>query len=522
MNKYNSFLIGWASALFLTLFIGCSKEEQFDSDKTSDHQTPLSISVSNDLMSKSGGVISTNTLSSGSSIGLFLTKTSDGSPYFINHTNIQSTASGSGSSQIWSPSKPTWLNSTPATVYAYYPYSESVTNVESIPVDVTKNIDYLWAQPVTDVLNSQPDVELQMKHAMSVIRFSLFKGEYTGAGIVSSLTVQGDCIAPTAKLNAKTGALTVANPGNEVSFANIGSLNALSSTAQTIEQLVVPTGSSGKITVFITLDGKIYRAATYVDFTLEQSKSYSFELVCSEKNISITNVTVEPIVDTNQGDYVSKVTFSWDDAKATDGVYALTADGLPVPYENATASSYTGVVFSVKGKLYQVSKTYFNSPMQNSYSDNTYLPNYTTVDGFNSSGYLTTSGGTPTLNINYSQWSAALSTIGAGQSFTDYFFRSGDPICGSLNDFRYSSATNLGYTDWFIPALGELAYMCLKEDEINALLNKCGFTTLSNVHWSSTEYGTDTMWSINFSNKYVTRSQKSNRLYVRCIRYFSY
>ena len=74
---------------------------------------------------------------------------------------------------------------------------------------------------------------------------------------------------------------------------------------------------------------------------------------------------------------------------------------------------------------------------------------------------------------------------------------------------RNNSSVNQGFTDWFVPSAGQLAYMYLNMTAINTLLNKCGGTTLpKSVHWSSSEYYTDTPWYVFFSSGIVGSGYK--------------
>lgn len=70
-----------------------------------------------------------------------------------------------------------------------------------------------------------------------------------------------------------------------------------------------------------------------------------------------------------------------------------------------------------------------------------------------------------------------------------------------------------GYSDWYLPS----------KDELNKLyLNKATIGGFSNVsYWSSSQVGTTTAWSINFSTGTASStSTKSTALYVRAIRKF--
>ena len=85
-------------------------------------------------------------------------------------------------------------------------------------------------------------------------------------------------------------------------------------------------------------------------------------------------------------------------------------------------------------------------------------------------------------------------------------------------DFR-SGSNNEGYTDWFVPSCGEIAYMFLKKTELNTLLGKVsGSTFSSSYYWSSSEYSSDRAWGVDFSSGLVDDGGKVYYNYVRLVR----
>ena len=130
---------------------GCSNEEKLSLDGTAEARTPLSISVSNFLETKVGGVVSGSQFGDGASLGLFLTKTANDAAYDTDYSNIQYTSSTSGGNQVWTASSPILLTGTKANVYAYYPYNANYNDITAIPIDVTENKDVMWATPKINI-----------------------------------------------------------------------------------------------------------------------------------------------------------------------------------------------------------------------------------------------------------------------------------------------------------------------------------------------------------------------------------
>ncbi|MDY4529006.1 MAG: fimbrillin family protein, partial [Parabacteroides sp.] len=289
MKNLNQCILGVALSFFA--LTGCSNEEQLTLDGTSDAKTPLNISVPIAGLTKVGGVVSGSQFGDGASLGLFLTKEDGSSPYDTNYSNIEYVSSNSG--QTWTATPPILLTGTKAKVYAYYPYNSNYNDITSIPIDVTENQDVMWATTSSLVYNANPTATLQMNHALSVIRFSLSKGDYSGDGNITSIKIKGAGMAKTGSLNAKTGAVTPTDAGTEI---DLGATATLSSTPTNVEQLVIPTGS-GSIQVTIQMDDKTFEATSSAPITPEQSKAYKFGLAFSDSKLTMSTVTIVPITE---------------------------------------------------------------------------------------------------------------------------------------------------------------------------------------------------------------------------------
>ncbi|MDY4527528.1 MAG: hypothetical protein SPE11_06400, partial [Parabacteroides sp.] len=93
---------------------------------------------------------------------------------------------------------------------------------------------------------------------------------------------------------------------------------------------------------------------------------------------------------------------------------------------------------------------------------------------------------------------------------------------GATTTFRNDDSVNQGYTDWFIPAEGQLAYIYLNMTAINTLLAKCsnpaGATLMQNFYWSSSEHSASQGRTVGFYEGYVTYTNKKTKRYVRFLR----
>lgn len=449
------------------------------------------------------------TFPDGSSLGLFLTKEDGSSAYDTDYSNIEYVSSNSG--QTWTATTPILLTGTKANVYAYYPYNDNdaYKNITAIPIDVSENKDVMWATHAENVYNASPSATLPMNHALSVIRLSLSNGDYSGAGSIESIKIQGDCMAKTGTLNAKTGDLTATDGGTEIDFGitaeNPVTLTAL---AQTLEQLVIPTTNGSPIKVTIQMDGKTFDATSTASFTPEKSKAYKFGLTFTDSKLSMSEVSIGVITEVLGEDMTPIVNngLTWAQAKCIDGVYAIKSGGSPVAYADASDDSYTGVGFVMNGKAYQVSNTvlsnqYFNNYWwQNGYSDIGSLTNYQTAVGVYLYGHFDTfNHNGEGLSEDYKTWTTGSLSDFDGKGNTEKIIdiiggTTANTIAKVTVDFR-SGSSNQGFTDWFIPSMGELAYMYLNHIAINELLTKCDGqkdpTGDYGTFWSSTEYDSE-------------------------------
>lgn len=84
--------------------------------------------------------------------------------------------------------------------------------------------------------------------------------------------------------------------------------------------------------------------------------------------------------------------------------------------------------------------------------------------------------------------------------------------------FRNNASINEGYTDWFVPALGQLAFMCLMQDDLNRLMTLVGGAALTGILWSSTEMNYISAWRIDFKYRSLWNNSKNTKFILRMIK----
>ena len=401
----------------------------------------------------------------------------------------------------------------------------------------------MWATPYASAFNASPTATLRMNHALSVIRFSLSKGDYTGTGNITSITIKGDCMAKTGTLNAKDGTVTPTDGGTEI---DMNATATLTNETQTVEQLVIPTSTSGNISVTIQLNGNTFEATSSAPITLEKSKAYNFGLTFNDSKLTMSTVSIGTIDEVDKGNMTPVIryvptTITWAEAKAADGVYGI-YDGKPALYSEASVTTETlsGVAIVMYGRALQISNSQPSLQTWGSTSNISGIPDVTKTGGgvTSSQGFLPQadgSYGTSTesqkIKEGYENWLSYSSTAladTAGWSNTEALITAHSGLTPSRSyigaataDFR-NGANNQGYSDWFVPSCGQLAYIHLNQDKINTLLPKCGGKPLpTSGYWSSSESSSGYAWEMSFSNGQLNTFHKSNSNYVRFCRYIT-
>lgn len=247
-------------------------------------------------------LVEENRLPDGSEVGITVLET-DYTDYddISAFKNVKFTASTQGSSQVWSGQSEIILSTTKGTLFAYYPYSGSVTDITAVPVQATSThqTDYMYAAPVTDLNNKNATADVTMQHALAAVRLSITRGSFSGTGKVTSVGVKGDAIATSASLNTITGALAdFGGKGTEISPAF--EAFTLSGTQVVKDFIVIPTGEEKSLTIRMEIDGYTLEAQTpAIDFA--EGVISNISVAVNSQNIGILGVSVTPWTDIDKG-----------------------------------------------------------------------------------------------------------------------------------------------------------------------------------------------------------------------------
>ena len=269
-------------------FTACTSEQEGQLNELVSSKNKLKLNVNTSAITDSRALIEETYLPDDSEIGVTLLA-SDGNKYDgKTYSNIKFTADGT-TSQTWTGSSDILLSATSGNVYAYYPYSSSVTDITTVPVETGTQTDYMYATEVTDVYDADSEVDITMNHALSAIRFALKKGTYTGTGTVTSVSVTSTAAATGATMNAKTGALSsFSGSGSEISVTKGISLTT---SEQNADVIVVPTGTNAALTLKVVIDGKTYSVKTDA-LTLSKGNIYKYTVTVNSTSLELSGVTV--------------------------------------------------------------------------------------------------------------------------------------------------------------------------------------------------------------------------------------
>lgn len=174
--------------------------------------------------------------------------------------------------------------------YAYYPYTEAATAAPlSIPFDLKKQDDIMWATPVLNLSKTQGDtpVNLSFNHILSAITLKFKKADDIKEDmILQSISMEN--YPSTIQLNVQTGKLSAATSTTPYTLIDNQS-EAMTPNEVTIvtNHLLYPIENP----VFIVrMSGKDYRIESKKPFEGGKKQTYSFTI--QAQNISISgNIT---------------------------------------------------------------------------------------------------------------------------------------------------------------------------------------------------------------------------------------
>ena len=258
-----------------------------------DDRAPLKLKVTSIQTPTKGTILSTVMLDD-SCLGVAVMEsgktTYDGGSYL----NVPYRASSSDGIQVWNPVQdPILLSNTTGYGYAYYPYSEEINTLESIPVHATSDhqIDYLISNKIYGLQKNNPNANVTMYHAISAVRLAVKRGTYEGEGVITSASIKGDALAGYAVLNAMTGTLSSID---DIGLKITPTMDPVTVTSdvQWIDILAVPSGQSSTVDIELCIDGKTTKLTTKA-FALSQGYISRVNITVDKGSAYVTSTDVD-------------------------------------------------------------------------------------------------------------------------------------------------------------------------------------------------------------------------------------
>lgn len=534
--KYHRYIYSVYSLLLIAfIMVGCEKEIN-----VTDNLNPITLQVS---VNKTNGraLHLEEFLPDGAQIGVRVVDMNAASYDASVYNNVLYTASGNDANQKWNSGTQIMLSTTPANVYAYYPYSESV-DITHMPIETESQTDYMYATSVHGIDYKNNTVNLEMNHVLTAIKLTLvYKGNLDSPKL-SSVSFNSESCAKSAYMYGKDGSLSEFTGSNESFTLNVNDtpITADENNSANVQYMVVPTGVVGDIHFTCIINGNTYNMTASPQTALQAGRIHHFVAYVDDSSCTINNVSIENW--TTQSFTATANTYS-----VTDVVKAVTADGRLIDVASAdntciaVALTYGGQRFWIEKK--EASNTTWKTAFTNSGATNTgyvafywgpYNSDIADIPSYTQVAPWSTSYSTYIVNWNMLNWGTdtAISDMD-GQSntlhlknttATDSYSAYPDAAFLVKEFNKTDNPENFNYTDWYIPACGELALIYRFRTAINEALTKIGGTaiSLSSNYWSSSEYNRYYGYYIYFYNSYIyiNRAYKYNYYRVRLIRKF--
>lgn len=227
-------------------------------------------------------------------LGLFVTSGSlDNNYNFLSdNANVYSVYNGS----YWEQSPVVYLNSAPATIYAYYPYNNSELEGKSVHVEHLTQKDYMYGTHSVgqnSINNLNPVVQLTMYHALALIEFQFDMSDYSGAGKVTKIGIMN---APGKKVLFSEGTMDISSG----IITGLAGKNAAAITNdiednQNARLMVLPINisSTGDIVVQFAVDNKLYSWEVPAKTFWAGGTKNIYRVKVNEKKVTVGNVMIK-------------------------------------------------------------------------------------------------------------------------------------------------------------------------------------------------------------------------------------
>lgn len=166
------------------------------------------------------------------------------------------------------------------TAFAYYPYSNDISDATAMPLEIATQTDYLYAtSSIVDKKN--PIAQVGMKHALTLVSIRIRKNDYQHAGKLSKVEVLD--VQETGTMNIATGEITRtgANTTYSVDRDLVLDDNDLVKTQMIMLPMTI-SEAGGNVRFRMTIDDKYYIWDVPKSHIWEAGKEYTYTLNLSK------------------------------------------------------------------------------------------------------------------------------------------------------------------------------------------------------------------------------------------------
>lgn len=163
-------------------------------------------------------------------------------------------------------------------IYAFSPYREGVTDLAAIPVDIAEQEDLLYSGNPVPVSYTTHLAKLTMKHALALLAFNISKQGYDGKGRLQSLSVSGEEVYTTGKMNIETGKIQVM--GKKTFVMDMDKVLADNGWTEDLPRMWnIPFTTKGCAALLTAvIDGKTYQSK-FPEIDMKMGYQYVFRLI---------------------------------------------------------------------------------------------------------------------------------------------------------------------------------------------------------------------------------------------------
>lgn len=276
---------------------GCSSDEVIDEPIVKGDKLMVEAYLENTENETKAPI---STWAPGSEMGLFV-KSSGLSGADYGEVNGQVKAEYSNS--LWTLNPEVSLTSSPAKVFAYYPYNVDVTDGTAVPVEIDSQTDYLYSGNAVSASANNSKIALSMKHGLCVFAFSVKSNGYIGdANKLTSINIRNKAgaqlFASEGTMDISTGVITKsAYNGFTITTDKTITSDGWTAGDQPLA-MVMPfqTSATSQAEFVFTVDGKEYVVDVPANMNYQAGQQYLFRLTINSSSMELdaANITIVP------------------------------------------------------------------------------------------------------------------------------------------------------------------------------------------------------------------------------------